>query len=61
MQMDKTDEKYTKVSLHRKIKDEFYLTNSEHSCFSSAIGIVLCNKVLIFLLIMQLSYHKTLH
>lgn len=33
--MDKTDEKYPKGSLHRQIKDEFYLINSEHSCFSS--------------------------
>lgn len=51
MQMDETDEKYLKVSLHRQIKDDFYLTNSEHNCFRSAISAFLCNKVLIFLLI----------
>lgn len=59
--MDKTDEKHPKVSLHRQIKDGVYLTNSEYNWFSSAISVFLCNKVLIFLLIMQLSYHKTLH
>lgn len=61
IQIDRTDENYPKGSLHRQIKDEFYLINSEYSWFSSAISIFLWNMIFIFPLVIQSSYHMTLH